>query len=85
MGEYIMKCEELENLEKVFPLCREHNPELFEEVSQSILIMTEVSGRLKIPLCELIEFFYKGKLKIELIKEQEEALKNYEQRRDSLL
>lgn len=62
------------DLAKIFPCCKECNPELYEEVCQHVLIMTEVSKRISIPLDELIEFFYKGKLKLEVIKEQEEVL-----------
>lgn len=66
----------IEDLEKSFPLCKECNPALYEEVCQHMLIMMEVSKRMGVPLEELLEFFYKGKLKLEVIKEQEEVLSN---------
>lgn len=74
----------IEGLEKEFPLCKECNPALYEEVCQHMLIMREVSNRMGVPLEELIEFFYKGKLKLDVIKEQEEVLNSVSKRDDIL-
>lgn len=62
-----------------YPLCRKYNPELYEEVVMHNMIMEEVAKKMNVPLEELVEFFYKGKIKLELINEQEEVLKNHEQ------
>ena len=67
----------MKDLQEMFPLCQEHNPELFEEVRHHVMVMEEVSNKMSIPLEELIEFFYKGKLKLECIQEQEEVLRKY--------
>lgn len=67
----------MKDLQEMFPLCQEHNPELFEEVHHHVMVMEEVSNKMSIPLEELIEFFYKGKLKLECIQEQEEVLRKY--------
>lgn len=74
-----MDFESMLEIEEAFPLCRTHNKELFDEVAQHILIMSEVSKKVKVPIEELVEFFYRGKLKMDLIREQEEVLKQYEQ------
>lgn len=66
-----------EKLDDYFPLCKQYNSDLFNEVQHCYLIMTEVSNKMNVPLEEMLEFFYKGKLKLELIKEQEEVLQNY--------
>lgn len=72
--------------EQRFPLCRIHNPELYDEVASHIMIMDEVAKKMNVPVEELMEFFYKGKLKLDLINKQEEVLKNYEQRQgDTIL
>lgn len=65
----------MEELEEAFPLCKNHNEELYRDVLHHYKVMLEVSTRMNIPVEELMDFFYKGKLKMEFIKEQEEVLK----------
>lgn len=67
----------MKEFEKLFPLCKEYNPELYNETLHHFLVMREVSEKISIPLDELIQFFYKGKLRLDVIKEQEEVLKDY--------
>ena len=67
----------MKDLESLFPNCREHQTALYQEVEHQYMVMEEVSRKMSIPVEELIEFFYKGKLKLEALKEQEEVLKNY--------
>ena len=69
--------ETTESLKELYPCCYESNKGLFDEVAHHILIMQEVSCKMGVPLEELIEFFYKGKLKLDCINEQEEVLKQY--------
>lgn len=78
-----IKC--LLDIEEKFPMCKEHNPALFEEVAHSLLIMCEVSEKMNVPMEEMMEFFYKGKLKLDLIKEQEEELEKYGRKENSVL
>lgn len=67
----------MENMVQDFPLCQEYNVELFCEVSHHMLIMQNAADKLEVPLEELIEFFYKGKIKLDTIREQEEVLRKH--------
>ena len=72
------KSEEIiERLKIQYPMCAEHNKVLFNEMVHHSLIMENAAESLGVPVSELIDFFYKGKLKLELIKEQEEVLQEY--------
>lgn len=72
-------CECEVKLASQYPLCKKSNPELFYDVCQYSLIIYDVAERVQVPMEELIEFFYKGKIKLDLIKEQEEVLRKNEQ------
>ena len=67
----------MDDFEKLFPLCKEYNPKLYEEALHHFLVMKGVSEKIGIPLEELVDFFYKGKLRFEVIKQQEEVLQEY--------
>lgn len=64
-------------MEFEFPYCEEYNNELYTDVMQHVKIMESTAEKVGIPLEELINFFYKGKMKLDLIKEQEEVLSDY--------
>lgn len=66
-------------LSEKYPLSKKNNPELFYDICQHALILCDVAERVQVPMEELIEFFYKGKLKFDLINEQEEVLREYGQ------
>ncbi|MEG1519327.1 MAG: hypothetical protein RR313_11020 [Anaerovoracaceae bacterium] len=65
----------IEELKETYPLCCEHNTALFEEVCQHVLIMEEVCEKINVPLEEVVEFFYNGKIKLNFIEEQEKELR----------
>lgn len=69
------KCKK--EIEEAFPLCMEHNPDLFNNVCYHLLIISEVAEKINIPLEEMLEFFYNGKIKLDILKEQEEVLRRH--------
>lgn len=67
----------MEDFEKLFPLCKEYNRKLYDETLHHYLVVQGVSEKIGVPIEELIEFCYKCKLRLELIQDQEEVLKEY--------
>ena len=67
----------MKDFEKLFPLCKEHNRKLYDETLHHYLVIQGVSEKIGVPIEELIEFCYKCKLRLELIQDQEEVLKEY--------
>ena len=72
----------MKEFEEKFPLCKTNNKELYDSVLHHYLVMKSVSRRIKVPLEELMDFFYRGKLQLEVIKEQEEVLKDICQQKE---
>lgn len=56
-----------------FPNVKKYDKCLFEDYMHHLLIMEQVSKKIEIPLDELIDFFYKGKIKKDLIQREEEC------------
>ena len=67
----------MKDFEELFPLCKKHNRKLYDETLHHYLVMQGVSEKIGVPVEELIEFCYKCKLRLELIQNQEEVLKEY--------
>ncbi len=67
----------MKDFEQLYPLCKELSPELYQRTLHHYLVMKGVSESIDIPFEELVEFFYIGKSRLDVIKEQEEVLKDY--------
>ena len=67
----------MKDFEKLFPLCKKYNRKLYDETLHHYLVIQGVSDKMGVPIEELIEFCYKCKLRLELIQNQEEVLKEY--------
>lgn len=61
-----------ESLEKKYPMVKKYDSCLFEDYLHHLMIMLQVSERIDIPLEELMSFFYKGKIKLDLLEREEE-------------
>ena len=73
----MLKCYEIvEGLGQTYPLICKENKELFDDVCHHVIVMQDASEKLGVPFEEVMEFFYKGKIKLDLIKRKENELKN---------
>lgn len=74
-GENIMKNKEdcvcQRDLDKDYPLCKEKEEILFEEVSHYKMLMENIESKLSIPIEELYEFLIKAKEHYDLIEKKE--------------
>lgn len=61
-----------ESLEQKYPMVKKYDCCLFEDYLHHLMIMQQVSERIEIPMDELMTFFYKGKIKQDLVEREEE-------------
>ena len=54
-----------------FPNVKEHDIRLYESYLHHRMIMEEIADDIAIPMEELIDFFYKGKIQKDLIEREE--------------
>ena len=76
----------MRKIEKVmseeFPNVKQYDAVLYESYLHHRLIMEEIADKMAIPLEELIDFFYKGKIQKDLIEREE---KEYVRQKPNLL
>lgn len=58
-----------------YPHVKEVNPGLFDDYLHHYMVMEQVSDKIAIPLDELMCFFYKGKIKQDLMEREEYVFK----------
>ena len=54
-----------------FPNVKEYDTRLFESYLHHRMVMEEIADNIAVPLEELIDFFYKGKIQKDLIEREE--------------
>ena len=60
-----------ETMREEFPNVKEYDTRLYESYLHHRMIMEEIAENIAIPLEELIDFFYKGKIQKDLIEREE--------------
>lgn len=65
----------MKDLEKImrkeFPMVEKYDEVLFEDYMHHRLVMEQIAKKMSVPIEELIDFFYKGKIKRDLIEREE--------------
>ena len=60
-----------QTMSEEFPNVKEYDTRLFESYLHHRMVMEEIADNIAVPLEELIDFFYKGKIQKDLIEREE--------------
>lgn len=58
-------------MECQYPNVKKYDKELFYDYCHHRLVMEQISKKMNVPIDELMDFFYKGKIKSDLIEREE--------------